>query len=115
MNLAYTGNGDYLFPDLTIEDLPVSYGKYGILRRTFLKEHKRGWYQSLLLRGRLDSHLQEIDDAANARLSEIVSQMAKAGGITEGLKASDPMGWISRMNSIRNSAKEIILDELIYT
>ena len=114
MNLTYLRNGDYLFPDLQLEkeDLPI--GKYGLLRKRYLKEHKHGWYSSLLLTGKLDAHLAEIDHSCNERIELIMNQLAQREGVTEALKAADQMEWVRRMNSIRARAEEIVLSELIY-
>ena len=114
MDLIYTRNGDYLFPDLCLEDANPPIGKYGLLRKSYLKEHKRGWYSSLLLTGKLDAHLTEIDRACNERVELITNQLAQREGVTEALKASDQMEWVRRMNSIRVRAEEIVLDELVY-
>ena len=90
MEMTYHRKGDYLFPNLKIEDTPVNYGKYGMLRRTFLKENKKNWYQSMMLTGKLEKHLAELDQTATERVTLISSQMAKAEGVTEQMKATDP-------------------------
>ena len=114
MDLTYTRNGDYLFPDLRLEDADLPIGKYGLLRKRYLKEHKRGWYSSLLLTGKLDAHLAEIDHSCNERIELIMNQLARREGITEALKATDQMEWVRRMNCIRARAEEIVLSELVY-
>ena len=114
MDLTYTRNGDYLFPDLRLEDADLPIGKYGLLRKSYLKEHKRGWYSSLLLTGKLDEHLAEIDRSCNERIELIMNQPARREGITDALKASDQMEWVRRMNSIWARAEEIVLSELVY-
>ena len=114
MDLTYTRNGDYLFPDLRLEDADLPIGKYGLLRKRYLKEHKRGWYSSLLLTGKLDAHLAEIDHSCNERIELIMNQLARREGVTEALKAADQMEWVRRMNSIRARAEEIVLSELVY-
>ena len=115
MALTYQRKGDYLFPNLVIEDNPVTYGKYGMLRKNYLKENKRNWYQSMMLSGRLEPYLQEIDQRATEQMEMTASQMARAEGVTEQLKADDPMTWVARMNNIRSRAEEIVLAELIYS
>ena len=115
MEISYQRKGDYLFPNLMIEDSPTTYGKYGMLRKSFLKENKSNWYQSMMLTGKLESYLKEIDQQANERMELTVEQMAKAEGVTERLKAADPMTWVARMNNIRSRAEEIILTDLIYS
>ena len=114
MNLTYLRNVDYLFPDLSLEDTDLPIGKYGLLRKRYLKEHKRGWYSSLLLTGKLDAHLAEIDHSCNERIELIMNQLARREGVTEALKAADQMEWVRRMNSIRARAEEIVLSELVY-
>lgn len=116
MELTYHRKGDYLFPNLVLEpEEPVILGKYGHLRRTFLKEHRHGVYQALLLEGKLNRHLAEIEESADDYFDSLTAQMAKEEGVTEKLKAQDQMEWVRRMNSIRDRADEIILRELIYS
>ena len=115
MEITYQRKGDYLFPNLMIENSPVSYGKYGMLRRQFLKENRRSWYQSMLLSGKLDIHLAEIDEKANERMEQMTEQMAQTENVTEKLKAENPMNWTARMNNIRSRAEEIVLTELVYS
>ena len=114
MNLTYLRNVDYLFPDLSLEDTDLPIGKYGLLRKRYLKEHKRGWYSSLLLTGKLDAHLAEIDRTCTERVELIMNQLAQREGVTESLKAADQMEWVRRMNNIRERAEEIVLSELVY-
>ena len=114
MDLTYTRNGDNLFPALYLEDANLPIGKYGLLRKSYLKEHKRGWYSSLLLTGKLDAHLAEIDHSCNERIDLIMNQLAQREGVTEALKAADQMEWVHRMNNIRARAEEIVLSELVY-
>ena len=114
MNLTYLRNGDNLFPALYLEDANLPIGKYGLLRKSYLKEHKRGWYSSLLLTGKLDEHLAEIDRACSERVELITNQLAKREGVTESLKAADQTTWVARMNNIRARAEEIVLSELVY-
>ena len=114
MDLIYTRNSDHLFPALYLEDANLPIGKYGLLRKSYLKEHKRGWYSSLLLTGKLDAHLAEIDLTCTERVELIMNQLAQREGVTEALKAADQMTWVARMNNIRASAEEIVLSELVY-
>ena len=114
MDLTYTRNGDNLFPALYLEDANLPIGKYGLLRKSYLKEHKRGWYSSLLLTGKLDEHLAKIDHSCNERIELIMNQLARREGVTEALKAADQMEWVHRMNNIRARAEEIVLSELVY-
>ena len=115
MDLTYTRNGDYLFPDLYLEDANLPIGKYRLLRKNYLKEHKCGWYSSLLLTGKLDAHLAEIDRTCTERVELITNQLARREGVTESLKATDQMEWVRRMNNIRARAEEIVLSELVYS
>ena len=111
MELTYHRKGDYLFPNLVIEtENAPQIGKYGMLRKTYLKENRPNWYQSMLATGKLTRHLSEIE-----RLEQLTEQMARTEGVTEALKESDPMDWIQRMNNLRSRADEIILTELVYS
>lgn len=114
MELTYTMQGDYLLPNLTLPETP-QIGKYGMLRRSYLKNHKNGLYTGMMLSGKLNSHLEEIDQTANSMMERLTSQMAKAQGVTEALKASNQILWLQRMNNIRASAEEIVMAELIYS
>ena len=89
-------------------------GKYGLLRKCYLKEHHPALYSSMLLTGKLDKHLAEIDRACSERVELITNQLAKREGVTEALKAADQMEWVRRMNSIRARAEESVLSELVY-
>ena len=93
----------------------MALGKYALLRRKFLKENRRITYTNLLTSGKLNSHLAEIDQTALSRMDQVVAQMAKTEGVTEELKARDPMKWVQLMNNLRNAAEETILTELIYS
>lgn len=113
MELTYTMQGDYLIPDLTVPESP-KLGKYGMLRRTFLRKHRDGIYTGMLLNGTLNSHLEEVDRQAQKMLDDLTEQMKALNGVTEQLKAEDQMKWVRMMNSIRHSAEEVILNDLIY-
>ena len=115
MGGTYTQVGDYLLPNLTIdesEQQPI--GKYGRMRKRYLKEYRCVLYTNLLVADKLDQHLAEIDKACEERMELLTSQMAKREGVTEALKAANQMEWVRRMNSIRNRAEEIVLHELVY-
>ena len=112
---TYTMQNGYRLPNLLPPQEPEMHlGKYALLRRTYLKQHRRVTYTNLLTSGKLNQHLMEIEQTALSRMELLTSQMAKAENVTEELKASDPMKWIGLMNNIRHSAEEIILTELIY-
>ena len=96
------------------EEMAVHIVKYGRMRRSYLKEHRKILYNNYVLEGTLFKHLSEIDQACNKRMEIIVSVMAEQEGVTEALKAADQMEWVRRINSIRNRAEEIILTELVY-
>ena len=114
--LRYVMCGDYLIPNLTlnVKAYPLL-GKYGRMRERYLREHRSLLYSTMLLGGRLDDHLHEIDDAAQKRMDQMMRQMASAAGITEELKARDPMRWVGEMNAIKAQAEEMIFEELIYS
>ncbi len=113
--IHYTLHGDYYFPDLNLpEAKQQAIGRYGRMRKAYLEEHRPGLYTRLILSGMLYSHLAETDRACRDRMKRTISRMAEAEGINEQLKASDQLGWISRMNCIHQRTEEIILDELVY-
>ena len=112
---TYTQVGDYLLPDLIIgETVHPPIGKYGRIRKRYLKEHRPILFSNLLLSGKLDQHLADIDHACVERMDLLTWQMADREGVTEALKAADQMEWVRRMNSIRNRAEEIVMNELVY-
>ena len=113
-NLTYTRNGDYLIPNLTLSEQPSEpLGKYGRMRKAYLKEHRPLIYNQLLMSEKLYPHLLEIDEAANSRLEQMMPQLAKDAGATEELKAHDPMQWVGLMNTCKAQAEEILMKELI--
>ena len=114
MELTYTTRGDYLLPDLNVPESP-KIGKYGMLRRSYLREHRDGIYTGMLLSGKLNGHLEEIDRTANEMMNHLTAELAKAQGVTESLKASNQMKWVGLMNNIRNQSEEIVMTELIYS
>ena len=114
MEMTYTMQGDYLMPDLSLPESP-KIGKYGMLRRTFLREHRNGIYTGMMLDGTLNSHLEEVDAQANLMLEKLTEQLKVLNGVTEQMKAEDQMKWVQMMNSIRSSAEETILNDLIYS
>ena len=112
--LSYTLYGDYYFPDLEINEEEPTYGKYGIMRKQFLKEHRSARYQYLVLTGKLTEHLNQIDKEVREKVEMLVEQMAERWGATEELKMRDQMEWVRRMNNIKATAEEIVLKENIY-
>ena len=116
MGGTYTLGADGMYyPDLELpEEETPRYGKCGRMRHTYLREHKKVYYTTLLFDGKLVAHLNEIDDVANAQMEQIIKQMAKSQGITDALKAQDQLAWVGAMNDIRSAAEEVVLSELIY-
>ena len=114
--LTYTKNGDYQIPDLSLTEQPqMPLGKYGRMRKAYLKEHRPLIYNQLLLTEKLYPHLIEIDETAQSRLEQMMPQLAKDAGATEQLKASDPMRWVGLMNTCKARAEEILMAELIHS
>ena len=112
---TYTQAGDYLIPDISLPDAPAyPIGKYGRMREAYLKEHRSGLYTRLILSGKLHEHLAEVERTCNERLDTMIPQMAKAQGVTEAMKARNQLGWVGRMNEIKQSAEESILTEIVY-
>ena len=112
--LRYTLQGDYYLPDLALNEEEPTYGKYGMLRKQFLKEHRSAKYQYLLLTGKLTEHLNQIDQEARKQVEILMEQMVKKQGATEELKARDQMKWVRLMINIKSSAEEIVVKNTIY-
>ena len=114
--LTYTRNGDYLIPNLTLEDQPSqALGKYGRMRRKYLMEHRPLLWAELTVSGRLFPHLLEIDRTASERLERMLPELAKSAGATEELKARDQLKWVGLMNTCKAQAEEVILAELVFS
>ena len=115
MNLTYEKCGDYLIPNLIPDPEPErELRKFGLMRKSYLENYRRGIYSGLLLSGKLKEHLLMIQEQAEERFDLLVEQMAKQEGVTEQLKAQDQMLWVRRMNCIRARAEEIVREEIIY-
>ena len=114
MNIHYIRSGDYFIPDLTLPEESRPIGKWGRMHRDYLKEYQPIRYNSLLLSGKLWTYLADLNEQAQDRLERVIDQTKMAEGVTEELKAADPMAWVGAVNNIRNRAEEIILQELIY-
>ena len=114
MEIQYIRVGDYFIPDLMLPEESRPIGKWGRMHREYLKEHKPIQYNCLLLSGELRTYLADLNEQAQDRLERMIDQMKMAEGVTEELKAADPMAWVGAVNNIRNRAEEIILQELIY-
>ncbi len=113
--LWYELQGDYYLPYLKLpEETEVHIGIWGQRHRRYLKEHRRATYMTLLTSGNLNSYLADIDRQAEELFSRLVKQMAEEEGVTETLKADDPMEWVGRMSNIRNRAMEIVNTDIIY-
>ena len=112
--MSYTLHGDYYLPDLVLREEEPTYGKYGMLRKQFLKEHRSAGYQYLLLTGKLNEHLNQTDQEAREQVETLMEQMTEKQGVTEELKAQDQMEWVRLMNNIKASAEEIVLKNTIY-
>ena len=112
--MSYTLHGDYYLPDLVLREEESTYGKYGMLRKQFLKEHRSARYQYLLLTGKLNEHLNQTDQEAREQVEMLMKQMAEKKGVTEELKVQDQMKWVGLMNNIKVSAEEIILKNMVY-
>ena len=112
--LSYTLHGDYCLPDLVINEEETTYGKYGIMRKQFLKEHRSVKYQYLVLTGKLTEHLNQVDKEAREKVEMLMEQMAEQWDVTEKLKTQNQMEWMQRMNNIKTNAEEVVLKENIY-
>ena len=114
MNINYIRSGDYYIPDLKLPEETRSIGKWGRMHRDYLKEHHPIQFNTLALSGNLWTYLANLNEQAQQRMEVLIAQMKIAEGITEALKATDPMGWTQRMNNITARAEEITREELIY-
>lgn len=115
MNITYEKCGDYLIPNLIPDPEPEGeLRKFGMMRKSYLENYRRGIYSGLLLSGELKKHLLMVQEQAEERFDLLVEQMAKQEGVTEQLKAQDQMLWMQKMNNIRARAEESVLMELIY-
>ena len=114
MDITYTKHGDYYYPDLALPSQPTGdIGRYGRMRKKYLKEHQPDTFALMLMENTLTEHLVEIDRQANEQIELITSQLAKAEGVTEDLKARDQLEWIRRMNSCRARAEEQVIREIV--
>ena len=115
MNISYTKNGDYLLPDLILEDKErFNIGKYGLLRLNYIKKEKLGLYFDLLVNDKLNEYLHNIDTTVMEKVQKLIKELAEKENITEELKSSNQMLWIGKMNNIKNIAEKAILKEYIY-
>ena len=115
MNISYTNKGDYLLPDLILEDKErFNIGKYGLLRLNYIKKEKLGLYFDLLVNDKLNEYLHNIDTTVMEKVQKLIKELAEKENITEELKSSNQMLWIGKMNNIKDIAEEIILKEYIY-
>ena len=114
--ITYHKEGDYLIPDLIMDNPCENYhiGKYGRLRLNYIKNYKRGLYTELMLNGTLSKHLADIENIANERISLIVKQLAESENVDEALKSNNQLAWVQAMNNIKNRAEEIVYSKLIY-
>ena len=109
------GEHDLYYPDLGIpEGTHYNIGKYGLMRWEYLKENQKREYLWLLLNGKLNEHLHEVDGECHARVEQLIERMKAGARITEELKATEPMVWVGLMNNVRSAAEEIVLRELVY-
>ena len=112
---TYTKVGELLLPNLVMDEQPEGeIGIWGWRRKLYLKEHRKGVYNAMLMQGTLTQHLIDTNEAALDMMETLVKKMAKAEGVTEQLKRTDQMEWVRRMNGIRNRAEEVVLNEIIY-
>lgn len=115
MNISYTRIGDYLLPDLKLEDKEqFNIGKYGLLRLEYIKKYKLGLYFDLLVNDNLNKYLHNIDTTVMEKVQKLITELAQKENINEQLKENNQMLWVSKMNNIKNIAEEIILKEYIY-
>ena len=112
--LTYTKNGDYYIPNLIYLETKPTYGKYGMIYEDYLKNHRKGLWNRLILHGELTAHLNEIDKTARERIELMMPKLMKSAGVTEELKSTDQMKWVGLMTCCKAQAEEIVLKELMY-
>lgn len=112
--INYVLVGDYYIPEIEIKEENKSIGKYGMLRKQYLKEHKSGRFSVMVIKGELDQHLADVDERARRMVDELLNQMMEMEGVTEELKRQDQIEWVRRVNNIKSRVEEIVLDNLIY-
>ena len=112
--LTYTKHGDYYLPNISYPTTKPTYGKYGMMREDYLKQHNPGLWNRLMLRGKLTEHLNEIDKTARERIELIMPKLMKDAGVTEELKATDQLKWVGLLNACKSQAEEIVFAELVY-
>ena len=115
MNISYIRSGDYFIPDLKLPEETRPIGKWGRMHRDHIKEHHPILFNNLVLSGNLWTYLADLNEQAQQRIETLIAQLKSTDGITEVLKASDPMGWTQRMNNVTARAEKIVKEELIYT
>ena len=113
--ITYTQVNGYLIPNLTAPQTEAQIGKYGQMRRKFLKYHRPSLYTSLMITGKITEHLLEVQTSATEQIQKIVRKLAQTEGVNEELKAKDPMMWAGLMNNLLHSAEEIVLPEVVYS
>ena len=111
---TYKQVGEYLLPDVEAPESP-NVGIWGQRRHKYLREHQKVLYTGMLLTGKLNAHLEEIDHSAEEMFTLLIKQLSSLEGVTEALKVADQMEWVAKMNSIHNRANEIVYQELIYS
>ena len=112
--LTYTLVGEYYVPDLVSGEVQATYGKYGMLRREYLKKHRKARYNILIMQGKLNKHLNEVDQEAKDKLEMLVKQMKEQEGVNEAMKEKEQMLWVRKVNEIIVAAEEIVMSELVY-
>ncbi len=116
MKMDYTSKAGFLIPNVRMDAQKAnSLGRFGRMRKAYLREHHSGLYQGLLMTGKLSAHLSEIDGTANRRMEQLTESFMKSEGVSEQLKATNQLAWVGAMNSIRARAEEIVMSELIYS
>ena len=112
--IEYTKVGDYYLPNLVLEKEKIVLNKYGRMRLKFLKENRKAEYTIMFVNGTLNKHLKEIQETADNRINIIIEQLKQQNNLTEEMKNTDQLYWVSMMNNFKNTAEEIVLKELIY-
>ena len=110
--ITYSQNGEYQIPDISLEETRGTIGKYGLMRKEYLRNHKVARFNILTLQNRLDSHLMEIDSQARQRVDNLMSELLEKNPAPD--KMADGMAWTRHMNQIKAQAEELVIQEIIY-
>ena len=114
--IEYHLEGDYYLPNIVApKQEKITLNRYGQMRLNYLKEYKKADYTIMLMNGTLSTHLKELQETADNRVQQIISELKAKSDLTEDMKNTDMLYWVGTMNAIKSQAEEIVFSELIYS